>query len=202
MSPRDWNEGEAKAARILRQKLPAVRFDDAAPPEPMPALPAHGTREVSPPAVAPVEDLGNALYDVALLDQIKPAALKAGQLSRVTIQLHPPELGSVAIAVESREGRLHAHFHSTHPFVAGWLEANAPALRAQLADAGLRLHDVTLSTSAHQQGGSRHSEAFPWEQQAELARTAAEKERVSVGAPGPGLRFPVNRTDNLVDCFA
>jgi flagellar hook-length control protein FliK len=94
--------------------------------------------------------------DLALLDQIASGALKASQLSRVTIQLHPPDLGTVAVAVESRNGRVYAHFHSTHPFVQAWIETNAPALRSHMTSAGLALHDITVSTSAQEQGSQEH----------------------------------------------
>jgi hypothetical protein len=120
--------------------------------------------------------------EAALLGQLEAGlltALRGGErldpstpaCSRVTVQLHPPDLGSVAIAVESREGRLSAHFHASHQLVHAWIESQAPALRSHLAEAGLMLHEMTLSTSSHQGEGESHQDAFPrpaeppWEMQ-------------------------------------
>jgi len=108
--------------------------------------------DAGPPAQAHIAQLNHSLLDLSLLDQVGAGALKASQLSRVTVQLHPPDLGSVAVAVESRDGRLCAHFHSAHPFVQTWIESNAPALRSHLAGAGVTLHDITVSTSAQEHG--------------------------------------------------
>jgi flagellar hook-length control protein FliK len=115
----------------------------AAPPPPRdagPAGPAH-----TPPAVD--------LDAVQLLDQIHAGVRKAIHLTRVTVQLHPPDLGLLHIAVESRDGALAAHFHAAHPQLHSWLESSAPALRSHLADSGLAFNDVSFSTADHQPGG-------------------------------------------------
>lgn len=115
----------------------------AAPPpprHPAPPAPAH-----TPPAVD--------LDAVQLLDQIHAGVRKAIHLTRVTVQLHPPDLGLLHIAVESRDGALAAHFHAAHPQLHAWLESSAPALRSHLSDAGLAFNDVSFSTADHQPGG-------------------------------------------------
>ena len=76
--------------------------------------------------------------------QRRSEAAQAEPVSRVAVQLRPPELGVVRIAVEACEGQLRAHLQASHPAVQAWLEAQAPALRAHLADAGVALHDMSL----------------------------------------------------------
>jgi flagellar hook-length control protein FliK len=98
------------------------------------------------------DSLSLSLSDLDLTNQISAGALRARDLSRVTLQLHPRELGEVRIAVESRDGQLSAHFQASHAAVQTWLEANSGALRTQMAEAGLDLQSMTLSTSAEQQG--------------------------------------------------
>ncbi|MBE9566553.1 MAG: flagellar hook-length control protein FliK [Proteobacteria bacterium] len=90
-----------------------------------------------------------------LLSQMEAGVVRARQLSRVTVRLHPPELGAIDIRVEARDGQLQAHFHSTHPVVHSWLQANVSELRAHLAEAGLPLSDLGLSTSGEHHQGQR-----------------------------------------------
>ncbi len=198
--PREQPEGETKPVRALKVKA-LLRFSEAQAPEPALVTPVRG--EIGNPSVAApptrVVEAPSLRYDSALLDQIRTGAIRAGQLSRVTIQLRPPELGSVAVAVESRDGRLYAHFHSTHPLVAGWLESNAPALRSQLAEAGLRLHDITLSTSTQEQGGRRDADRFPESDPRGFADSAM---RGAQASPMPPVAHRTRAADGLVDYFA
>jgi flagellar hook-length control protein FliK len=158
--------------RLVRPSLAASAADPpvaqlaqnviaAAPPigDARPSVPAH------------VAEVARSM-DLALLDQIGSGALEASQLSRVTIQLHPPDLGTVAVAVESRDGRVCAHFHSTHPFVNAWIESNAPALRSHMTSAGVALHDITVSTSAQEQGSHDHRHPLAWTEAAPRQRAA------------------------------
>jgi flagellar hook-length control protein FliK len=103
-------------------------------------------------AIAPRDAVTLSYPDLDLIGQLRTGALRATDLSRVTVQLHPRELGEVRIAVESRNGQLSAHFQASHAAVQTWLEANTGSLRTQLAEAGLHLQSMTLSTSAEQRG--------------------------------------------------
>jgi len=189
--PRERGEKELRAARATRAPaLVEPLADQANPAAAIAARPLGDVRHAGP--VHEV-NLARSLVDLNLLDQIGSGALKATQLSRVTIQLYPPDLGSVAVAVESRDGRLCAHFHSTHPFVQTWIESHAPALRAHLANAGVGLQDITVSTSAQDNGFGRHQppldEQFAWRgpQQTDSGRHAMRQNVIG---------------DNVVDCFA
>ena len=89
----------------------------------------------------------------AVLEQVEGAARNAVRLSRVTVQLRPPELGTIQIAVESREGNLSAHFQASHPAVRAWLESNAVTLRSELSQSGLPFQNMSFSTAGQEQGG-------------------------------------------------
>jgi len=151
--PRERGARELRAVRPLQAIAGGELRGDQSNLNAAPAAPSLG--DARPSAEARAADAARSV-DLALLDQIASGALKASQLSRVTIQLHPPDLGTVAVAVESRNGRVYAHFHSTHPFVQAWIETNAPALRSHMTSAGLALHDITVSTSAQEQGSQEH----------------------------------------------
>ena len=89
----------------------------------------------------------------AVLEQVEGAARKAARLSRVTVQLRPPELGTIQISVESRGGNLSAHFQASHPVVRAWLESNAGTLRSELSESGLPFQNMSFSTAGQEQGG-------------------------------------------------
>lgn len=151
-------------------------------------LPANPARTADGPA-RPVPHEGRPDHVVdhkAMLEQLRAAVIGARQLTRVKLDVHPPELGSIEISVESRDGRLGAHFHSTHAAVHGWLQASAAELRSQLADAGLLLHDLTLSTSAQDGGPDWHFEPAPAAPPARPAHPSATPAGANPGELLPG----------------
>ena len=89
----------------------------------------------------------------AVLEQVEGAARKAARLSRVTVQLRPPELGTIQISVELRGGNLSAHFQASHPVVRAWLESNAGTLRSELSESGLPFQNMSFSTAGQEQSG-------------------------------------------------
>jgi flagellar hook-length control protein FliK len=122
------------ASRIPPAEAPRAQ-ESADVPEPAPARPAR-------------------IDPASFLDQIEAGARRALTLSRVTLHLRPPDLGTLHIAVESREGVVSAHFHASHPAVATWLESNAGSLRSHLSGSGLTFNDLSFS-AASQDGGGR-----------------------------------------------
>ena len=78
----------------------------------------------------------------------------------MTVQLRPPELGTIQIAVESREGNLSAHFQASHPVVRAWLESNAVTLRSELSESGLPFQNMSFSTAGQEQGGRWTGERY------------------------------------------
>ncbi len=104
------------------------------------------------------------LEAVALLHQIESAAQRATKLSRVTVHLRPPDLGTINISVESREGSLSARFTASHPLVAAWLETNVGTLRTHLTEAGLPFGEVncSLTSDQHERGWAGERPEQTW----------------------------------------
>jgi len=130
-----------------RDPAPAAHEARPLPGRPQPATPARvGERDDTP---------GPAFRGSVLLDQIANGVARARQLSRLVVELRPPDLGSLEIAVESRNGRLQAHFQATHPLVNSWLAENRADLRSHLAESGLLFEQFTFSSSSGRgQGGA------------------------------------------------
>jgi len=135
-----------------------------------------------------LDQIGAAIRrtEAQFTSEARPPALS---LSRVTVTLHPPDLGAIHIAVESRSGdlaadRLAAHFHSTQPLVHAWLESNAPALRSHLSGVGLHFQDLSFSTTTHDHSGGSpadHRDGFVPPPPPEPARPPADGEPVPLG---------------------
>jgi len=147
--------------------------------------------------VAAAETLRERLMldDLSILGQLRSELLRVKQHPRVEVHLQPRDLGSVQVAVESRDGRLCAHFHATHGVMYGWLREHLPALASQLADSGLALSEWSLSTSGQPRGNQAGSAAPQW---------TAEGGPAVGGGDAPDLRprGTVVSDSRLVDCFA
>jgi flagellar hook-length control protein FliK len=157
---------------------------------------SESTRLHAAGAAGSRDSLSLSLSDLDLTSQLSAGALRARDLSRVTLQLHPRELGEVRIAVESRNGQLSAHFQASHAAVQTWLEANTGALRTQLAEAGLDLQNMTLSTSAEQRGQQQGNG-----QPVVYTEPRAEAQQASVAPVTiPGVQ--VGRGQRLLDLLA
>lgn len=84
----------------------------------------------------------------------------------MTIQIHPPELGSVRVKVISEQGSLHVQLNPQNQQVAAILERHLPALHQSLADQGIDLSGLQVSVDSgedpdtsgfEQQAGDRGS---------------------------------------------
>ncbi len=135
------------------------------------------------------------LDDLSILAQLRSELLKPTRHPRVEVHLQPRELGTVQVAVESRDGRLCAHFHATHGVMYGWLREHLPTLASQLADSGLSLSEWTLSTPGQWSGGQPHSPTPGWAGESGPARESA-------GAPDRRMATGATGGSRLVDCFA
>jgi len=130
------------------------------------AEPAAGLMGVEKRHEGPAEGLARnearplPVHPREVVEQVARAAQNAVRLSRVTVQLRPPELGTIQIAVESREGSLSAHFQASHPAVRAWLESNAVTLRAELSESGLPFQNMSFSTAGQEQGGRWAGERY------------------------------------------
>ena len=152
------------------------------------ASPADGPVSAGLDHLDLLDQIGAAIRrtEAQFTSEARPPALS---LSRVTVTLHPPDLGAIHIAVESRSGdlaadRLAAHFHSTQPLVHAWLESNAPALRSHLSGVGLHFQDLSFSTTTHDHSGGSpadHRDGFVPPQPPEPARPPAHGDPVPLG---------------------
>ena len=93
--------------------------------------------------------------------------------SSMTVNIHPPELGSVRVRIVSEHGRMSVHLNAQTQQVAGILERNLPALHQSLADQGVDIDDLQVSV------GSEERENENFEDRAFTGRPA--------GNPSSGL---------------
>ncbi|GEM_PF-4743929 len=160
-----------------------------------PRLERHATWAVDWTQGRPGQVARHALQSAALLAQLRAGVVAAREHSRVLVELQPRGLGSLEIAVESRDGELRAHFHSTSAQVHAWLETNAAALREHLRGAGVSLQDLTLSTSAEDGGRGPRREA-------DAPQVAPAHGRPPAGRPRAGLGRWRPDAQQLVDYLA
>lgn len=70
--------------------------------------------------------------------------------SSMTVNIHPPELGSVRVRIVSGNGRMSVHLNAQNQQVAGILERNLPALHQSLADQGIDIDDLHVSVDSEE----------------------------------------------------
>jgi flagellar hook-length control protein FliK len=75
----------------------------------------------------------------------------------MTIQINPPELGSVKVKIISDQGGLNIHLHPQNQQVAAILERNLPALHQSLADQGIDIAGLDVSVDS---GGDQDTPQF------------------------------------------
>jgi hypothetical protein len=63
----------------------------------------------------------------------------------MTINMHPPELGSVKVRISSERGQLNISLHPQNHQVVGILERHLPSLHQSLADQGIDIADMKVS---------------------------------------------------------
>jgi len=97
-----------------------------------------------------------------------------GQPQELRVRVRPPELGEIRISFQSRDGELTGSVVAERAVVRGWLAAEAPAWREELAEAGVDVAriDVDLMPQSGADG-----QAPPW--QGGAPRSWAD------AAPGP-----------------
>jgi flagellar hook-length control protein FliK len=74
-----------------------------------------------------------------------------GKLGRMSLQLHPAELGAMEIEILTQEGVASVDFAAVQPATRDLLEASLPRLRELLLQQGLQLGDVVVRDQARQQ---------------------------------------------------
>ncbi|MEZ5245778.1 MAG: flagellar hook-length control protein FliK [Acidimicrobiales bacterium] len=114
---------------------PAPRSDaavtDVADVLPAPSVPV--------PDASPTQQVAEALREVRRL---------ADGSHRLSLQLHPEELGAVQLEVAIRDGRLHVRAVAETEAARSALEKNLPELRSDLRDAGVRAGSLEVGPDA------------------------------------------------------
>lgn len=94
-------------------------------------------------------------FETQVMEQVRmrfQAGARQGQ-SEMVVRMHPPELGEVRLNLTSDDGILRAQLHAQSQQVHDILERHAPQLRQALADQGIDLDDLLVSSdSAEGQG--------------------------------------------------
>jgi flagellar hook-length control protein FliK len=98
------------------------------------------------------------------------AALRAGK-SEIDVRLNPPELGRISVHVTSGAEGVTARIEASVPPVREMLEANLPALRHALAEAGVNVDRFSVSV-----GLGQHR----WDQ--------SQAQQAPASAPGAAIR--------------
>ena len=108
----------------MTEPSPATAPDATAPAEMPAAPPATADLDAPPPA----QQLAEALRDVRRMSDGS---------HRLSLQLHPEELGAVQLEVAVRDGQLHLRAVAETDSTRRLLAASIPELREQLTDAGV-----------------------------------------------------------------
>ena len=72
---------------------------------------------------------------------------------RLTLNVHPKELGAIDVVMEMREGRLDAQISSANAVTRDLLGDSLPRLRDALQQNGIQLANLTIGSYAQQSGG-------------------------------------------------
>jgi flagellar hook-length control protein FliK len=104
----------------------------------------------------------------------------------MTIQIHPPELGSVKVRIVSDQGSLNVHLHPQNQQVAAILERHLPALHQSLADQGIDLSGLQVSvdsgTDQNASGFEDQEGDFPADQRSFNREAESDENRLSQSA--------------------
>jgi flagellar hook-length control protein FliK len=106
------------------------------------------------PDATPTQQVAEALREVRRL---------ADGSHRLSLQLHPEELGAVHLEVALRDGRLHVRAVAETEAARSALERNLPELRSDLRDAGIRAGSLEVGpdASGRDRSDTPSREAFP-----------------------------------------
>ncbi|WP_136680261.1 flagellar hook-length control protein FliK [Neptunomonas sp. XY-337] len=115
------------------------------------------------------------------------------QVQTATIQLDPPELGSLQVKLQVTQEGVNVSFTSPHANVRDAVEQSIPRLREMMAEQGLDLAESSVGDqSSSQDRGAQNGES------------GGQYVEGGSGAPDTGQNAPMNRAQNLnlVDYYA
>lgn len=122
---------------------------------------------------------GTVVYENKIMDQVVDhfRMHRAVHDSKITIKLHPAELGELKIDIAMKEGNIKAHVVAQNQQVQDIVEKNMVKLRTVLEEQGFSLTDISVSTDSDSvadfnffdqhlsQQNDRSQETFPAHQQ-------------------------------------
>lgn len=143
--------------------------------------------------------VGQTGWDDAFSQRVAWVATNSQQIAQ--LHLNPPNLGPLEIRISLSSDQTHAAFTSPHAAVRDAIEAALPRLREMLADNGLSLGNVNVSSeSFQQQAQSGQREQQRHDPFRELQRMATSAGSAAINAQGSVHISAGN--NGLVDIFA
>ncbi|MDP9394576.1 MAG: flagellar hook-length control protein FliK, partial [Actinomycetota bacterium] len=161
--------------------VPVARTTEPTPGAVPVATPAAATSPASAPAAAAPATSGGPPTPVSsqLVARIAPLRESADGIHRLTMHLHPADLGPVQVVAEMRSGVLSLQLAGSNDLAREALRAALPDLRRELAEAGVLSGSLDVR--------SDDSSAPPWQQQgsgtAEGRDGGGRSSRGGAGAP-------------------
>lgn len=157
-------------------------------------LPTSPTPTPLPAVAVPV---GHAGWDAAFSQRVAWVATNNQQVAQ--LQLNPPNLGPIEIRISLSSDQANAAFTSPHAAVREAIEAALPRLREMLADNGLSLGNVNVSSqSFQQQAQTSQGDGQRYDPLRELQRIATSGGNTGLATQG----IAVTTHNGLVDIFA
>jgi len=103
---------------------------------------------------------GQSVSETRIVDQVtsRIAIDKNHETSRISIKMHPEELGHVSLDLSVEHGRAKVHLVAQNLQVQEVLEKNLPRLRDALEQQGLKLDHLQVSVDSHPPGGKGFSQ--------------------------------------------
>ena len=162
-------------------------------------LPANAAPITAPAVQIPV---GHAGWDTEFSQRVAWVATNTQQVAH--LQLNPPNLGPMEIRISLSSDQTNAAFTSPHAAVRDAIEAALPRLREMLADNGLSLGNVNVSSQSfqqqQQQSQTGQGNNQPYDPFQELQRITASAS--SAGFSSQGVATITHVNNGLVDIFA
>lgn len=126
------------------------------------------------------------------------------QVGRAQIRVSPPQLGTVEIDIQVRDGKVRADFGASHAEVRAAIEASLPRLRELFAGQGLQLTQTEVSSQLGSQTGADAQARHGGDGRATGGGPARDSD--ATGEPGDGEpavpQQPVLRGSGLLDEYA
>jgi hypothetical protein len=162
-------------------------------PIPLPiTIPAPAGAPVTTAAPTPATQVP-ASPAAQVVNHLLPLATAPDGIHRLTVHLHPAELGPVSVTADLRGNQIHLHLAAATDIGREALRAALPDLHRELQSAGFDTAslDVRHEPPAHQQPGQQPAARQPGEQPAESRRPV----------PAPANTAPTGdtRTENSLD---